>query len=128
MKFSTRTEYGLKAVVSLGRSFPKKKSMKEISLEEKIPAKYLEKLLGELRKNRIVKSLRGKDGGYVLSKKTDKIKVGEVVEILEGSIAPVKCIEGGCDTGCECSSSFVWSRLQEQIKKTLYGIKLSDLI
>jgi len=128
MRFSTRAEYGLRAMANLAHGFPEKKNIKEISSEEEIPVKYLERLMSELRKSGLVKSLRGKNGGYVLSKKSEKITAGEIIEVLEGSIAPIKCIEGGCASNCHCSSSLVWLKLRKQIKKTLCEIKLSDLI
>jgi Rrf2 family transcriptional regulator, cysteine metabolism repressor len=127
MRFSTKGEYGLRAAVSLARSFPKKKSIKEISAEEKISAKYLERLMGELRKNNIAKSLKGKMGGYVLAKNPKYITAGAVIEIMEGPLVS-KCQNTHCQKVKHCSSSFVWVKLGEQIKKTLYGIKLSDLI
>jgi Rrf2 family protein len=113
---------------NLAHSFPQKKNIKEISSEEGISVKYLERLMSKLKKGGLVKSLRGKDGGYVLARKTEKITAGEIIEILEDSIAPIKCIEGGCASNCHCSSSLVWLKLRKQIEKTLYEIKLSDLI
>ncbi len=128
MKFSTRAGYGLRAMVNLAHNFPEKKTIREISFEEGIPVKYLEKLMSELKKNKLVKSLRGKAGGYILAQKPEAINTGEIVEVLEGSIAPMKCVENGCPTNCECSSSLVWIKLNQQIKKTLNDITLGDLV
>ena|SRR5665647_1879624 len=128
MKFSTRAEYGLQAMVSLARNYPEQKNIRQISREESIPAKYLERLMGELRKNNLVRSFQGKNGGYVLVKNPHLIKVGQIIEILEGSIAPMGCADIQCQTTCSCSSSQVWLKLGKQIRKTLYGIKLSELI
>lgn len=128
MKFSTKAEYGLKAMVCLARCYPDQKNIKAICLEEHIPDKYLERLIGELRKSRMVFSQKGKNGGYVLSKKPDLLKVGEIVETLEGPIAPMKCVGKVCSMQRQCSSNVVWNKLGAQIKKTLYGIKLSELI
>jgi len=127
MKFSTRAEYGLKAMTNLAKSFPEKKSLFLISKEEGISAKYLEQLMATLKKNKLIRSYKGKNGGYVLFKKPDLTKVGEIVEILEGSIAPMKCDQHQCPI-CRCSSRIVWDKLGKQIRKTLYGIKLSELI
>jgi len=127
MKFSTRAEYGLKAMTNLAKSFPEKKSLILISKEEGISTKYLERLIGELRKNKLVKSYKGKNGGYALARSPKLIKAGEVIEILEGTIAPMKCAETNCQI-CGCSSRIVWEKLDRQIRKTLYGIKLNDLV
>lgn len=127
MKFSTRAEYGLKAMVNLAISFPKVKSIKDIAREENISQKYLERLIGELRKNGLVKSHRGKNGGYVLALSPKKIKVGEIIEILEGPLLPIKCQSEKC-VSKHCLSKKVWVVLWRQIKKTLYDIKLDSLI
>lgn len=128
MRFSTRAEYGLRAMVNLAQNYPQKRSIKEIAKEETISVKYLEKLMSELKKNNLVKSLRGKEGGYVLGEKPERITAGKIIEILEGSIAPMSCAEGFCQANCHCPSSSVWIKLGKQIRKTLYEIKLSELI
>jgi Rrf2 family protein len=127
MKFSTKGEYGLRAVVNLAKNYPQRKSIKTISLKEEISVKYLERLIGELRENNIVKSFKGKEGGYVLAHDPKKITVGEIIEIMEGPLAP-KCLGTHCQHIKICTSSLVWMKLSEQIRKTLYGIRLSDLI
>ncbi len=128
MKFSTRAGYGLRAVVNLAKNYPNQKSLQEVSREEGISLKYLEQLFGVLRKNKIIASHKGREGGYKLTKNPSQIKVGEIIEILEGPIMPMECASGTCDARCSCASSVVWTKLQEQIKKTLYGIKLNQLI
>lgn len=127
MQFSTKGEYGLRAAVSLARSYPQKKSIKEISKVEMISVKYLERLMNELRKNNIVKSFKGKLGGYILARNPKQITAGEIIEIMEGPIGS-KCSDTHCQKMNKCSSSFVWIKLGKEIKKTLYEIKLSDLI
>ncbi len=127
MKFSTRAGYGLRAAVNLAKIYPQQKSLQEISREEGISLKYLEQLFRALKKNKLVVSQKGREGGYVLAKNPKLIKVGEIIEILEGPIVPMECASGKCDVKCSCASSVVWTKLQTQIKKTLYSIKLKDL-
>ncbi|MDO9231817.1 MAG: Rrf2 family transcriptional regulator [bacterium] len=127
LKISTKGEYGLRAIVNLARNYPQIKNIKEISIEEKISAKYLERLIGDLRKSGLVKSIKGKNGGYVLARKPKEISAGEIIEIMEGPMT-AKCQGIHCSAMKKCASSFVWIKLGEQIRKTLYGIKLSDLI
>jgi Rrf2 family cysteine metabolism transcriptional repressor len=127
MKFSTRAEYGLQAMANLAKNYPQQKNIRQMSREEKIPAKYLERLMGELRKNNLVRSYQGKNGGYVLIKNPKLIKVGQIIEILEGSISPMGCADNQCQAKCSCSSSLVWLKLGSQIRKTLYAIKLSHI-
>lgn len=127
MRFSTKGEYGLRAAVNLAGCYPLKKSLKDVSAEENISLKYLERLIGELKNGGVVKSLKGKNGGYYLADEPKNISVGKIIETTEGPIA-VKCYGTKCKMIDKCPSSFVWIKLGEQIKKTLYAIKLSDLI
>lgn len=113
-------------MANLAGCFPAQKNIREISEEEKISGKYLERLIGELRKNNLVTSQKGKSGGYTLAKKPNLIKIGEIIETLEGPISTRGC--GLCGAGDRCSSSMVWLKLEREIKKTLNGIKLSELI
>lgn len=128
VKFSTKAEYGLKAAVNLAKSYPKQKTSKEIAAEEDISVKYLERLLASLLKKGLIISQQGKNGGYALAKNPKLVRVGEVVECLEGPIAPMKCVGRFCAAKGRCPSSAVWDKLGEQIHSTLYKIKLSDLI
>lgn len=129
MKFSTRAEYGLKAMVNLAGCFPAQKNIKAICREENISIKYLERLMGELRKNNLASSQVGKSGGYALARKASLIKVGEIIEALEGPIVAMNCEGKKCAMLNKCSSqTVVWNKVGEQIRKTLYGIKLSELV
>jgi Rrf2 family transcriptional regulator, cysteine metabolism repressor len=128
MRFSTRAGYGLRAMVNLAKNYPSQKNLQEISKKEGISLKYLEQLFQILRKGHLVLSQKGREGGYTISRKPKDIKVGEIIELLEGPIAPMQCAEGKCDAKCNCASSIVWTKLQGQIKETLYKMKLSDLI
>lgn len=128
MKFSTKAEYGLKAAVNLAKAYPTQKTSREIAEQENISPKYLERLLASLLKQGIIQSQQGKLGGYVLGKKPAQIRAGEVIECLEGPIAPMKCVGKFCAAKGKCPSSAVWDKLGAQIHKTLYAIKLSDLI
>ncbi len=127
MKFSTKGEYALRAVVNLASHYPQRKNLKIIASEEDISVKYLERLMRDLKKNNLVKSFRGKNGGYVLQLAPNHIKVGQVIEATEGPIT-IKCYGEKCKLVHKCPSSFVWIKLGTQIKKTLNAIKISDLI
>lgn len=128
MKFSTKAEYGLKAMVNLAQHYPDQKTTKEIATEEDISQKYLERLMGALRDGGVVESTKGKMGGYVLARNPQKIAVGEIIEILDGEISPMRCVGKFCAAENRCPSSIVWNKLGQQIKKTLYSIKLNSLI
>lgn len=127
MQFSSKTEYGLRAMVVLAEQYPEMKSISEISEQENISQKYLERIIQELRKSDLVLSFKGKSGGYTLSKKPGDILVGEIVESLEGDLEAMKCTSNECQKKA-CPSKKVWITLGQEIKKTLYKIKLSDLL
>lgn len=128
MKFSTKAEYGLKAMTNLAQCYPDQKTTKDIAEQENISQKYLERLLGKLRDGGVVDSNKGKLGGFVLSRDPKKIPVGEIIELLDGEIAPMRCVGKFCSSEHKCPSSVVWNKLGVQIKKTLYSIKLNSLI
>jgi len=115
-------------MVNLAGSYPDSKSAQQIAKEEHISLKYLERIFGILRRNRLVMSHRGKSGGYTLSQKPNTLSAGEIIEALEGTIAPMGCNSLLCSQKKYCASSKVWGILEKQIHTTLYGIKLSKLI
>ena len=128
MKFSTRVDTASLSAAVLAKNYPQQKNLQEISKEEGISLKYLEQLFRVLKKNNLVKSQKGREGGYTLSKNPKQIKVGEIIEILEGPIVPMECASGKSATrNVPVLPSIVWTKLQTQIKKTLYSIKLNDL-
>ena len=128
MKFSSKAEYGLMAMTNLAKAYPVQKNLKTISAEEGISMKYLEQLATILRRKNLIISTKGKQGGYVLAKKPNRLTVGEIVEVLDGPIAPMKCVGKFCVKAATCSSNVVWEKVSMQIKKTLYAMKLNQII
>ena len=132
MIFSTKSEYGLRALVNLAKNQRKEPySLAKIAKEEKISLAYLERLFASLKKAKIVQSAKGVKGGYKLAKSAAKISIKDIFTALEGSLAPYVCvgIGGLCvKKGCDCQSKIVWQKLDRGISKTLNSIKLSDLI
>jgi len=131
MKLSTKSRYGLRAMVDLALRYKAgPTTVKGISKRENISTQYLEQILNRLRKNGMVKSIRGPKGGYVLAKSPGMIKIGDVVKILEGDISPVDCTSKKkvCARIDRCVTKIVWDKLASSIEKTLYSITLSDLL
>jgi Rrf2 family protein len=134
MKISQKTQYGLRAIVYLARFSSKKKlcCLKKISQDEGIPFSFLEKIIAELVKNGLVFSQKGAKGGYYLAKKADKIKVGKVIEILEGVTAPVSCLEKKINFLCPreklCLAKKFWKKFQKSINSALNSLTLGELI
>ena len=139
MMFSTRTEYGVRVMVELARrNGDGPVSLTDIASTEELPLAYLEHLVARLRKAGLVESRRGARGGYLLARPAPDISMAEVVEALEGSIAPIECISQAADGGLVCSretdadhvcpTKLLWTRVQGAIVGTLRDTRLSDLV
>jgi len=132
MKLSTRTQYGLRALVYLAKKDKKICSLKEISEKEGIPFDYLEKIISRLIKNGFIESKKGISGGYLLAKRPKQINVGEVVNVLEGNMSLVSCMSGinkiSCSRERQCLTKSLWQKIQNAIVKTLEKITLADLL
>ena len=104
-------------------------SLKEISQAENIPFDYLEKILSQLEKSGFVSAKKGAYGGYYLKQPARKIKVGEVVLLLEGGITLVKCVgKGVCPRAGKCRAKSYWQKIQLAMTKALNSITLANLI
>ncbi len=132
MMFSTKSEYGLRALVNLAKNQGQEPySLAKIAKQEKISLAYLERLFARLKKAKLVVSAQGVNGGYKLAKPVSKISVKDIFTALEGSLAPYICagLGGLCgQKSCDCQTKIVWQKLDQGISKTLSSIKLSDLI
>lgn len=132
MKFSTKTEYGMRAVVRLASHYGDRPySLSKIANEENISLAYLERLFSKLKKAGLIDSEKGSKGGYFLTKNPSQVSVADVVEILEGPIAPFRCVAKKGRMVCQhknCLTKEVWLKLQKQINDTLENIKLKDLV
>ncbi len=133
MKFSTRTTYGLRAMIELAKNYNKSSlSLSKIAKSEKISLKYLERLFSILKKAKLVVAEMGSTGGYKLTKDPKRITVLEIVKALEGKMSPFHCLdENGkifCSAKCKCGATTVLVKVQKAVNDTLKSIKLKDLI
>lgn len=135
MKLSTKGRYGLRAMVDLAdHQETNPVSISSISARQDISISYLEQLLAKLRKAGLVKSVRGAQGGYVLTRKAEEISVGEILNILEGDLTPVNCTElsnndeKSCNGSQYCVTKYVWQRINDSIQDTVNNIWLSELV
>ncbi|MFV9511556.1 RrF2 family transcriptional regulator [Tepidibacillus sp. LV47] len=133
MKLSSRGHYGLRAMVYLAK--PKNNQpipLKQIAKDEKIPEAFLEQIFVDLRKAGLVRSVRGPKGGFRLADSPDKIVVGDIVRVLEGTVNIVDCMEDNKKSCCEksedCSTKIVWEKLRDTMAAVLDGMKLADLV
>lgn len=133
MKFSTRTTYGLRAMIKLANeSEGETISLARIAKEEDLSLGYLERIFARLKKSGLVKSEKGVSGGYRLSKDSSEINVFDIVEALEGELSPFHCLDKDgkiyCSKQCNCGATSVLVKVQQAVSTTLRGIKLNDLV
>ena len=132
MKFSTKSSYGLRAIVDLAKKQGQEPySLANIAKDENISLAYLERLFAKLKRAKLIKSTKGVKGGYRLAKPAIKISVRDIFLALEGDLSPYNCVKlaNACKlSGCDCSAKQVWRLLECEINKTLESIKLSQLI
>jgi Rrf2 family protein len=139
MMFSTKAEYGVRVMVELARRAGEHPiPLAEIAAHDGLPLAYLEHLVARLRKAGLVDSRRGSRGGYMLARPPAEITMAEVVEALEGSIAPIECISQSSDGSIVCSresdpghvcpTKLLWTRVRFAIVSTLRGTTLADLL
>ena len=131
MKLSTKGRYGIHAMYDLaqyGSETPQ--PIKAIAERQNIPEAYLEQLIGQLRRSGLVKSVRGAQGGYLLSRSPSEITVGEVLRTLEGELAVVDCLmeEDVCHKACSCPTRVVWKKLRDGLNEIVDGITLQDML
>ena len=131
MRVSTRAQYAVRAMVDLTcHSGGKPVSLREIAEREDIPLSYLEQLFNRLKKGKIVESVRGPGGGYLLARASSAIRVGEIISTVEEPMFPVACLdEGGiCLKDSRCITHNVWRGLGDRIREFLDSITLDDLV
>jgi Rrf2 family transcriptional regulator, cysteine metabolism repressor len=131
MKLSTKCRYGLRAMIELARNFDNGPlNRKSIAKTQRISKAYLENILISLREKNLIRTTRGANGGFVLQARPSSITVLQIVNALEGSIAPVDCLENKsvCDRSGHCPARTVWQKLYDAQVKTLSGITLQDII
>ena len=131
MKLSTKGRYGLKAMFELALHYGEGPiPLKMIAENQGISEHYLEQLIAILKKNGLVNSVRGAQGGYLLSEQPSKIIVGDIIRSLEGDIALVSCVgdENICTSSEKCVTKMVWERVSESINSVIDNITLQDMI
>jgi Rrf2 family protein len=137
MRLSKRGEYGLRAMLALAMpgpdGHPAVVQIREISEREKIPAKYLEQILLTLKNAGLLHSKMGVGGGYYLAKAPREISLGHIVRILDGPLAPVKCVSQmayepcGCPDEETCGLRLAMGDVRNAITKILDGTSLQDV-
>ncbi len=136
MRLSKRGEYGLRAMIMMAAptedGHPRTVQIKEISQREKIPAKFLEQILLALKNAGLLHSKMGVGGGYYLARPAKDISFGQIIRVLDGPLAPVKCVSQmayepcGCPDEETCGLRLVMGDVRNAISDLLDGTSLAD--
>ena len=135
MLISSKGRYALRIMLDLAQYYAEDGifiSLKTVSQRQEISAKYLEMIVGILNRAGFVESLRGKNGGYRLSRPPAEYTVGSILQLTEGGLVPVNCLDCQGDVGCNrsdhCNSLPLWSDLNKLVNDYLEGITLDELL
>ena len=132
MKVSTKGRYAIRMLVDLAEHRNDGYiALKDIAKRQNISKKYLEQIVAVLNKPEILKTNRGYQGGYKLAKSPECYSVLDILQITEGSLAPVACLEqdeNTCERRNYCKTLFVWEGMQKVINEYLSSITLQDII
>lgn len=132
MIVSTKGRYALRVMIDLAEHQSEKYvPLKEVAARQEISEKYLESIVKTLVKGGVVEGMRGKGGGYRLCKSPDQFTAGYILRLMEGSLAPVSCLDSGsapCERASECRTLSLWAGLNEVINKYLDQYTLADLL
>ncbi|NMB27039.1 MAG: Rrf2 family transcriptional regulator [Tissierellia bacterium] len=132
MRLSTRGRYGLKAMYQLACYYGEGPiPLNSIAEEQDLSENYLEQLVATLRKEGLLNSVRGAQGGYMLAKPPEDITVGNILRTLEGDLAPADCVideEYECAKEESCVTKLVWMRIRDSIDEVIDSITLKDML
>lgn len=132
MKISTKGRYALRLMLDLAlNNTGEYITIKSIAARQEISDKYLEQIITQLSKSGFVKSIRGAQGGYRLAKTPEEYTVGSILRLIEGSLAPVACLDDDpneCNRSSLCATLDVWIQLNDAINNVVDNITLSDLV
>jgi len=131
MKLSTRTRYGVRAILELAENAGKgPMQLKAIARRQDISAKYLEQLMAVLKSAGLVRSVRGAKGGYILTRPANDIRLSEVFHCLEGTVTTAECVEDEnyCQRAAGCAAKLIWTQIHEAIEEVLAANTLQDLM
>jgi Rrf2 family protein len=132
---SQRCRYALKALINLARSDGDSRGVSAIAAHENIPRKFLEAIMSDLRRGKLVESVRGKSGGYRLAKPADLITFGQVIRLTDGPLALLPCVSHNfyrrcddCDDEAACVLRRVMAAVRGEASEILDRTTLADVI
>ena len=131
MRLSTRGRYGTRLMVDLAQHYADGPiPLAEIAKRQDLSAKYLEQLIILLKGAGLIRSARGRRGGYMLARNPEDINMGEIIETLVGRLALVDCVAEPelCERSPECPTRGIWVGMTDILKKQLFSLNLQDIV
>ena len=132
MIVSTKGRYALRVMIDLAEHQSEKYvPLKEVAARQEISEKYLENILKVLVQNGFLEGLRGKGGGYRLNRRPEEYTLAEILNLTEGTLAPVSCMENGqcsCDRTQDCRTKPIWTELDNLIQNYLESVTLAAFL
>ena len=133
MMVSTRGRYALRVLIDLAENggLETYVPMKEVAERQGISVKYVERIMPVLTKNGLVEGMHGQGGGYKLTRKPSEYKVGEILRLTEGDLAPVACLAhdaAKCERSSVCRPLSMWHKFNEITNEYFDGITVGDLM
>lgn len=133
MKVSTKGRYALHLMLDIAthQTSDKPVRIKDIAERQNLSNKYLEQIIAALNKAGYVKSIRGAQGGYLLTKEPEEYTAGMILRVMEGSLSPVACLddqENSCDRQGGCVTIRLWSMINDAVNDVVDSVTLADMI
>lgn len=131
MQLSTKVRYAARAMIEIARNYKDEPiQLNEIACKQEISVKYLEQIMSPLRARGYVRTQKGSRGGYHLAVKPEDITLYDIVVSVDGTIAPVSCVdnEASCGRSKNCVTKNVWSRMRDAMQKELQAKTLAELV
>jgi Rrf2 family transcriptional regulator, cysteine metabolism repressor len=136
MKLSSKTEYSILALLELGQRYDKGLVLsREIASSRNIPESFIERILLTLKNGGVIVSVRGANGGHCLARDPGKISVREIIELFEGSLAPIDCVNerisslsACCSIEASCVLKDLWQKMYDAMLASIENITIKDLI
>lgn len=131
MKISTKGRYALRMMIEFGMNPDHCTKISQVAARQGISDKYLEQIVSVLHKAGYVRSTRGAQGGYMLTKKPEEYTVGMILRLAEGSLSPVSCLDDEvnlCEKAGQCSTLTVWQQIKDAVDQVVDNVTLADLI
>lgn len=132
MMVSTKGRYAIRILLDLAENYSGAYiPMKEVAARQGLSLKYIEQIMPLLKKANAVEGVHGKGGGYRLVKRPEEYKIGDILRMAEGSLAPVACLECDakpCERAGECRTLPMWTKFYEMTNEYFDSVTLADLI